>query len=114
MALKLEEQKVDEGKRVLKLVGSVDQNTYERLEDYLTKAFEQGFQIVVLDCSELTYMSSAGIGVVLWAFSRSRKLNAKVVMAGVCKGVLHSLAVLGVEKLIPMAPDVAEALKLAP
>jgi anti-sigma B factor antagonist len=52
-----------EGVRVLALSGQLDAHACHILKDELNAQLERGLLSVVLDCSRLEYISSAGLGV---------------------------------------------------
>jgi anti-anti-sigma factor len=57
---------------VLKPVGSIDSSTAQVVENHLESAIEQGNTRIVLDLSEVDFVSSAGVGIFLGTVSRLR------------------------------------------
>lgn len=113
MELKLDEQRISPSERILRLTGAVDQHTYERLEDYLKKSFAENVKLVIIECSKVDYVSSVGIGVLIWALSHAQRIGASIVLVSPSLKVRHPLEMLGVDQLIPIADTVEEAFNIA-
>jgi len=63
---------------VLALHGSVDRNTLETLDKAIRGLFERGLRRIVVDCAELSYISSNGMGVFISYVSKARNLGGDV------------------------------------
>lgn len=64
---------------VLRPIGSIDSNTAHIVENHLDLAIEQGNVRVVIDFSEVDFVSSAGVGIFLGTVSRLRGLGGDLV-----------------------------------
>ena len=51
--------------QIIRLAGSLDMYSFPRLESQLNALFQQGRFFLVLDCRDLDYIGSAGLGVVV-------------------------------------------------
>lgn len=65
----------------VELKGSLDTETYKDLETELKEIIDGKTKVIMLDMTNLTYISSAGIGIVMWAKKECKKsdINFSVV-----------------------------------
>lgn len=57
--------------RTIQPCGEIDMATAPLVRSPLSEAFDDGFQTVVLDLSQTTFIDSSGIAVALYAFQRA-------------------------------------------
>ncbi|MFI0846342.1 STAS domain-containing protein [Mesorhizobium sp. IMUNJ 23232] len=98
-----------EGTTVLSPVGRVDSNSAREVEDALLPLFDAG-QPVLVDFAELSYISSAGLRVLLLAARRSKATGLPLSLAGMSKPVDEVFKISGFAKLFQIHADRAEAL----
>lgn len=98
-----------EGTTVLTPVGRVDSNSAREVEDALLPLFDAG-QPVLVDFAELSYISSAGLRVLLLAARRSKATGLPLSLAGMSKPVDEVFKISGFAKLFQIHADRAEAL----
>lgn len=77
-----------------------------RLEDHL--ANHPG-RAIVLDLSRVDYMSSAGLGTVLWLGKRLRERKQGFAVFGLRERVAQVFKLSGVDRIVPVYPDLAAA-----
>ncbi len=65
MPLKVNIRKTGEGRYLIKLSGSLDSNTAAECEGKLNPLLVSGTRVVVFDLSELAYISSMGLRIIL-------------------------------------------------
>ncbi len=65
-------------------------------------------QLNILDLTEVPYMDSAGIGLILTYYGHCKKRNVKLCAAGVTPRVLQLFQLTKVDSVIPLAPTVEE------
>lgn len=98
-----------EGVTVLTPVGRVDSNSAREVEDALLPLFDAG-QPVLVDFAELSYISSAGLRVLLLAARRSKATGLPLSLAGMSKPVDEVFKISGFAKLFQIHADRAAAL----
>lgn len=98
-----------EGTTVLTPVGRVDSNSAREVEDALLPLFDAG-QPVLVDFAELSYISSAGLRVLLLAARRSKATGLPLSLAGMSKPVDEVFKISGFAKLFQIHADRAAAL----
>lgn len=68
---------------VLELAGRLDVTTSSQLEDAINGVFDSNDRTLVIDCSELKYISSSGLKILLLAARRFGSADGRVVLCGV-------------------------------
>src|SRR4051794_2230479 len=78
---KIETQMLPEKSVVLvSLSGYLDAHTFERLEETIAELFTQNKYRIVVDLSEVEYISSAGAGVFIGALSEAHEHKGNIVL----------------------------------
>jgi anti-sigma B factor antagonist len=109
LSIKLE--KVRENQiAVIRLSGHLDAHTFESLQETLADLFDDECYRVIVDMSDVGYMSSAGAGVLIGALSQTRSNDGQLVLMKVRQEVMQVLKVLGIIDIFPLAADEEAAL----
>lgn len=98
---------------ILKLVGALD---YEAVRDFERAADEvlgSKPTRVVIDAAGLTYLNSAGVGVVMKLQKRLKESSCELHMAAVTPDVLKMLRLCFLDRVLKIAPTVEAALGTA-
>jgi len=90
---------------VLTPLGRIDSNTAREAEAALLPKFDQARPVVV-DFAELTYISSAGLRVLLMAAKRSKASGVPLALAGMHPQVRDVFQVSGFAKLFAIHDDI--------
>ena len=64
---------------------------------------------VVLDLSRVDYMSSAGLGTVVWLGKRMREIEQGYAISGLRDRVAQVFKLSGLDRILPIYPDLAAA-----
>ncbi len=95
---------------MIKVKGRVDSATAPQLAQTLEKANEDGKYKLVMDMSELEYMSSAGFRALLAAQRNAKKYNrGEVVLVGVPDRIREALELAGFTELFKTFDDPLQA-----
>jgi len=97
-----------DGVCVIAPVGRIDSNTARDAEAALLPKFDDGRPIVV-DFAELTYISSAGLRVLLMAAKRSKTSGVPLALSGMAPQVHDVFQVSGFAKLFDIYDASADA-----
>ncbi|MCS6910102.1 MAG: STAS domain-containing protein [Anaerolineales bacterium] len=89
--------------------GRLDLTAAGELEEALTGLLNEGRSRLVVDCSTVTYIASAGLRVLVIALHRARNLNGDFRLAGVSGSVQQVLRMSGLEAVFTIHPTLAEA-----
>lgn len=94
---------------VLELEGRLDGASSEYLLDCIQGHVEDGVKNVILNCTELEYISSIGLGTLVRANTRLKPREGRVVLVGVKGLVAEVLKVAHLDRIFNLFPDVETA-----
>jgi len=97
---------------LLKVSGDVDAHTFEDLESAMTEVFAQGCYRLIIDATDVVYVSSAGAGVLMAATLETEANAGKIVVLNPAAATLDVLDLLGLTPLLTIANSREEALAL--
>ncbi len=97
---------------VLYLNGSLDAHTSIILEEQIQHEINKESYKIILDFTNLEYISSAGLGVFMVFVEYLRKNNGDLVFVKVPEKVLNILTLLGFNEIFHIADSIEVALKL--
>ncbi len=100
----------EDGLVSLDLRGYIDRETVERLDATLGELVEQGVISIVVNCRELDYISSDGMGVFLSHLIRIRKAGGDIKFCALNEEARAVIEVLGLARLLETFDDEAQAL----
>ena len=99
------------GAVILRVAGWLDATTSQELQREVTATLGAGHRRVVFDLTELDYLSSAGLRVVLGAAKELRTSRGALALYGANKVVARVFEVSGFTSIIPMLNTEEEAVK---
>ena len=98
------------GVRVIRVAGPVDHAQYYKLEEAIQTQLDKKQTTLVVDMSELTYISSAGINTLGHAVSQYEKVKGRICyVRPVNTAQWHFFTTIGVDQIFPWATSVADA-----
>ncbi len=103
---------VESGVATLKLRGDVDASSSIDLDNAISNAKNAGHKKILIDAIELNYISSAGLGVFMSYIKDFEKEGIKLVLFGLNEKVLNVFTMLGLDQLLSIASNEADAQKL--
>ncbi len=89
--------------------GDVDASSSIHLDESLNNQLAKKEHNVVIDCSELHYISSAGLGVFMSYIEEFKATNQKFVLFGLSKKVKNVFEMLGLDQLMNLVETKEEA-----
>ena len=89
----------------IKLSGSLDMYSFPRLETQLHSLFKQDQYSVVLDCRNLDYIGSAGLGSLLTLARQAREHNGDIRLLRLPQRIYKILELLGFTKVLQVFDD---------
>ena len=101
----------DCGIAICRLRGRLDSAASSQADEHLIALAAQKVADLVLDFSELEYMSSAGLRVLLMAAKRAKKGSVRLMLAGPQEGVKQVLDISGFASILEIHPTREEALR---
>ena len=90
---------LENGKLTLALVGRLDTTTAPQLQEALIPAFGEAEE-VRLDFSQLAYVSSAGLRVLLMGEKTAKTKSAKLTLAGVSTEIMEVFDMTGFSEIL--------------
>lgn len=100
--------------RVLDLVGSLDSETAGAFEEKVLEVIDDGVHHVVLDCSSLEYVSSAGLRVFLIAAKALGARDGTLMICSLTDHVRHVLDLSGFATILAIHDSREEAIGQLP
>jgi anti-sigma B factor antagonist len=100
------------GPLVLRVRGAIDAHTYSEFETVMTGLLSRGVYKVAVELSEVEYLASAGIGVLISALSRAQEHGGTIVLMNPTDSVLDVLDILGMTHVFSIVDDDASAIEL--
>lgn len=95
---------------IVKVTGRIDSATAPEFDNALKGLLERGRRKIVIDCSELEYISSAGLRAMLAALKAAKSGGGNVVLAQPNERVRDTLALVGFQTLFLQYTDIVDAI----
>lgn len=92
-----------------KLIGSIDASTVPQFEEQIEKFLTDGNKYLVLDCAEIVYINSTGMGLIIKCVDKFRNGGGDLKLAAVPAKVVTLFKMLGLESLVELYPSEAAA-----
>ena len=109
--LEIEIQDIDPNPvALIRLDGDLDAHTFPELQDKLYNLLKKGTARVVLECSKLNYISSAGIGVLNQMSRDFRSKDGDIRLAALSEKIANMFELLGFSQLLMVFPDPSSAI----
>jgi anti-sigma B factor antagonist len=94
-----------DGIHFISVNGEIDAGSSIYLDNALKAALEAGEKKIVVDLSELDYISSAGLGVFISHIDEFKLQNVELALFGINETVKQVFDILGLEKLLTIVAD---------
>jgi anti-sigma B factor antagonist len=99
----------EEGYDIMKVVGEVDASSSIALDQSIEEQVKEGPRDLLIDCTQLDYISSAGLGVFMSYIEEFKANEKKLVIYGLSQKVANVFAILGLDQLLTIKPTAEEA-----
>ncbi len=96
---------------VVYLAGAIGMTESSRLLDYLEQVVTQAPRLLIMDLSELQFVTSMGLGTFISTRSKLAKLGGTLLLVSPSKHVLEVLEITNLTKLFPVFSSVEQALQ---
>lgn len=91
--------------------GEIDASSSVDLDQAISNCLKDGATKIMIDLSQLTYISSAGLGVFMSYVEEFREKNIRMVLFGLTSRVAHTFSLLGLAELLQITETREEAIK---
>ncbi|NQT47119.1 MAG: STAS domain-containing protein [Candidatus Omnitrophica bacterium] len=109
MALDIKVTKKSHYVYLVELKGSIDADGHEQLESELKEIIDEKTKAVILDMAEVSYISSIGIRVVIWAKKTLKATNANFAMINLQPPIKKVFDMMKILPMFDIFDDTAEA-----
>ena len=103
----------EDGADIISVIGEIDASSSIELDLAIARSVGEGFKKILVDCSALEYISSAGLGVFMSYIEELREKNIPMVIYGMKEKVANTFHILGLADLLQITQTKEEAKKLA-
>jgi len=100
------------GAALLHPVGNIDGRTFEELECVMDDVYDRGLHQIIVDLTHVTYVSSAGIGVLIDAQCQAQEHHGHIILVNPLPCVRNVLDVLGITSVFHVVDTLDEALAI--
>lgn len=101
---------LQEGKlSILSVNGDLDASSSILLDHAIEQAIVKGIKKLLIDCTKLNYISSAGLGVFMSHLQEFESNQTSLVLFGLNEKVFNVFQVLGLDQLLTIVVSEAEA-----
>lgn len=107
------EERTEGSVHILSLIGSLDGHTFVEFEKRLEQVLGQGTRFLVLDLSQLNYIASAGVGIMVNCLRRVKQAQGNIVLHRPTSIVTQVIEVLGLASLFIIEADLDRAIAQA-
>lgn len=90
---------------MVSIKGEIDIYSIEKFRESIEKEIKNQATQIILDCSELSYMDSTGMGVLIELRNRTKEMGQKIIMMNPQPNIKKLLALTGVDKIIEIVDN---------
>ena len=109
-AFSVQRQIVGDGIDLLKVSGVIDAHTFEHFDDAIQEVFSEGRFRLVLDMSDISYVSSAGAGVLIGSANEADANGGGLLLLHLPEKPMQLLMDLGLDNVLTTVEGADEAL----
>jgi anti-sigma B factor antagonist len=95
--------------QVVRVKGYLDSSTFPQMQDHLQNLIKDGHVRIVVEFSDLNYISSAGLGVLMGMLQEVRNQQGDLKLADMSSKIKNLFDMLGFSRLIRIYPNVESA-----
>lgn len=99
----------EDGHDVIVIIGEVDASSSIELDNAISDAVKTGKKKLLVDCTSLEYISSAGLGVFMSYIEEFKRNDINLVIFGLNDKVANVFEILGLDQLLKIEGTKEEA-----
>jgi anti-sigma B factor antagonist len=100
MAIAIEKNyKEEQDQWTIKLSGEMDINSSDEVKQELQDIIDQNIADIEIDCAELSYIDSTGIGVLIGILKKIKKSDKKIVLKNTKDNIKRLFNITGLDKI---------------
>lgn len=105
-------KKVADGIVLIRVTGWLDAHTFDLMDQAINNHFSEGNVKLIIDLEHVEYISSAGAGVFIGAFSTAQEQGGNVVLLNPAQGVREVFDLLGLSQIFKFTTTIQEGVQL--
>jgi len=90
---------------MIRIEGEIDIYSIEKFRETIEEKIKTQIPEIILDCSELSYMDSTGMGVLIELRNKTKEMGQKIIMINPRPNIKKLLALTGVDKIIEIVDN---------
>ena len=110
MSLSVEKEQPVSGTALFICEGEIDSHTFDTLDQEIKDAIDSGVMKIILDLSKVTYISSAGIGVLIGSQNEVSGEGGTFILISLQPGVAKVFESMGFIEFFVIVPSLEQAL----
>ncbi len=91
--------------KVIKLSGNLNANTIKDFREQVDQSFESEPRILLIDCENVAFIDSSGLGALVLAFKTLKEANTRMVICSINEQVRILFELTGMDKVFEIFPD---------
>src|SRR5678810_331953 len=95
----------EDGADIIAVIGEIDASSSIELDLTIAKSVGEGFKKILVDCTSLEYISSAGLGVFMSYIEEFKDSGVGMVLFGMKDKVENTFSILGLAELLHISTD---------
>ncbi|MDD4189939.1 MAG: STAS domain-containing protein [Mangrovibacterium sp.] len=95
---------------ILSVSGKIDTNTSSEFETEIQSVIDGGGKKILIDCTQLDHISSAGLRVILLAAKKLKRSDGKIVLSSLKEHVKAIFEIAGFSDMLPIAATIDEGI----
>lgn len=99
------DSKVEEGSLILSLFGELDVYSTPKFKEEVKSAYEENKLNIILDCKNLEYMDSTGLGSLIYLLKIVNEDNKKISIKNLSKQILKLFKITKLDEIFEIMVD---------
>lgn len=108
--MEIQEKKLN-GTSIIRVDGRLDSKTSPEFEEKISATIENGTRNMILDFESLSYISSAGLRIILKTAKELKRMEGKLVLCALQDYVREVFEISGFDSFLPLVPTVDDAME---
>ena len=98
---------------LVKVKGELDHHAAEKIKMAVDEKIRSTNAVnIIFDFTELSFMDSSGLGVIMGRYKKVRTLGGKILVYGVNAGIFRIMEMSGIDKIIKISPSYEKAVRV--
>ncbi len=98
---------------IISVIGDLDAVSASSLNEELDRAFQEDEKNILIDCQQLEYIASAGIGVFTSRIEECAERGIKIILYAVSQKIVNVFKILGLDVILPIVTNKEDAKQFA-